>query len=126
MTYGLHHEEHRCERHGYGGCSCGDGAPEPRSCERSARDEPEIATTTLARPPVVSIDVEFRCPKCGGGYFGTNYATEPNASGECRGTDDGSRSCDFTWPRSDDWRYFVRVTVESFTSREAYDEAMKS
>ena len=42
---------------------------------------------------------EFHCPVCrdAGHQFGTVYDT-----GHC-----GTTGCSFTWPRSEDWRYFI-------------------
>lgn len=71
--------------------------------------------------PEVKTSVEFRCPQCGSRYFGTVNAHLDTGVRNCH----NSRSCKFTWPVSDDWRYFVRVTVEPFANREEYEAASR-
>jgi len=69
--------------------------------------------------------VEFLCPKCGGYTFGT-YGTSAGypiseSTGHCHGGPNEDNGCKFTWPRKEDWKYFVKVTVERYESKEEFE-----
>ena len=49
---------------------------------------------------------EFRCPKCGSKYWGTTMFPGDIERGFCH----GSLGCHFSWPRSEDHKYFKPVT----------------
>lgn len=58
-------------------------------------------------PPDINEDIGFVCPKCGGHYWGTSNcsdSTSPTPIGHCH--DQYGIRCRFTWPRSDDFKYF--------------------
>ena len=65
--------------------------------------------------------MEFYCPVCGGNYFGTSNAQDWDvAEGHCHGD---VSACSFSWPRSDDWKYFRNDPSRPFSSKEEYEAA---
>lgn len=68
---------------------------------------------------------EFSCPKCRSRFYGSTSAGS-DMKGHCHGevmTGDGYLSrCSFTWPRSEDWKYF-RLIAYPFASDAEYQEA---
>jgi len=72
-----------------------------------------------------NMSLEFRCPKCGGRYFQTAvFRNEGQCSGDA--TEDRRIPCKFTWPRADDWKYFVLVEVTEFKSEDDYRKAQRA
>lgn len=53
--------------------------------------------------------LKFKCPVCGGEYFGTSCAGTPNAIGHCHSILADGSWCRFNWPRSEseDAKYFI-------------------
>jgi hypothetical protein len=69
-----------------------------------------------AEPALIDV-TQFTCPRCGGCQFGTTSdmkaLNDPNSgTGHCHGmlgTVQAPRTCGFTWPRSDDAKYFCKT-----------------
>lgn len=57
-------------------------------------------------------NVEFTCPKCGSHYWGTTEL-KSGGTGNCHGTLNPITDCDFTWPRSEDNKYFGPIRNEA-------------
>lgn len=54
-------------------------------------------------------NVEFTCPECGSHYWGTDGLKTEELTGHCHGVINMVTDCDFSWPRSDDRKYFGPV-----------------
>lgn len=68
---------------------------------------------------------EFHCPKCGGYTFGTRGAISgpiEDFTGYCFGGPNEDNGCKFAWPRSEDWKYFVKITVERCESKAEFEK----
>ena len=64
--------------------------------------------------------VRFTCPCCGGHEWRASLYVDVRI-GRCLNVD-----CEFRWPRTDDWRFFSRVTgrkVLRFRNAEEYELA---
>ncbi len=66
--------------------------------------------------------VEFHCPKCLGGNYGTSGADNwETAEGYCNGPGyRGDVSCRFKWKRSEDWKVFYIVQITKFETKEEF------
>lgn len=60
--------------------------------------------------------LKFTCPECGSNKFGSSNCTAEDIAdmiGLCHGTVQtvygSTRSCNFTWSRADDAKYFTRT-----------------
>ena len=69
-----------------------------------------VSRELLNLPPKVGAcvkkDAQFTCPKCGCHHFGTDGCAGPKEGmvGYCHGNE-----CGFTWPRTDDHKYFSKI-----------------
>ena len=59
----------------------------------------------------------FICPCCRGGQFGSSLQDGEIVARHCHTT-----PCQFSWPESDDWKYFHNVIMHSYSSKADYDE----
>lgn len=67
--------------------------------------------------------INFMCPKCGSSYFGSAQNNDGTLTRHCHGDETGR--CRFKFQDSDDWKYFKRVTVESFETPDEYQKAVE-
>jgi len=68
--------------------------------------------------------IDFSCPKCGSFMFGSSDCNKPVMQRHCHGNEEWK--CDFTFPSTDDWKYFVKSTTSKFESPEEYEQARES
>ena len=66
--------------------------------------------------------IRFECPWCGASAFGSMVVKEGEPRGLCYGHDSLGRPCKFTWNRTEDYRWFVRV--EHFDTPTELEAAM--
>lgn len=76
----------------------------------------------------MSRSVEFWCPECGGSMYNTSTWPSSSMVGHCLGTgeDTLNRTCKFDWPRSEDWRYFVKIERTHFASETEYEATWRT
>lgn len=63
--------------------------------------------------------VEFECPVCGSCMFGSSDCHKEVMIRHCHG--DEQRRCDFSFPSTDDWKYFVMRKVSHFESKVEFE-----
>ena len=63
---------------------------------------------------------QFTCPECGSHHFGTSNCTSPSDKwvGHCHGYI-GGQPCRFSWPRTDDSKYFSEREAENYKKEPA-------
>jgi len=54
--------------------------------------------------------LKFRCPQCGGSYFGTSNAGNINSTGHCHTYLPDGKRCNYTWIRNEetDAKHFIK------------------
>lgn len=79
---------------------------------------------------MLTLDVQFTCPKCGGHMFSSYNCTSPNGMTRyCTSLRDQGRSmgCPVEFHERDDWKYFsitVPAGVRKFKTKDEYDLVM--
>ncbi len=68
----------------------------------------------------MSEELKFSCPKCGSYMYGSSERPSGVWTRHCHGNE--RHSCKFSFPESDDWKYFFKVTRVPFLSAEELEE----